>query len=47
MILALEPTTEEQQETDDRQARAQVLGDLEYQRSHEGLDTWQQEDGAK
>lgn len=34
-----ESTTEEQQETDDRQARAQILGDLDYQRSHDGLDT--------
>lgn len=39
MIPAPDITTEEQQETDDRQARAQILGDLDYQRSHDGLDT--------
>jgi hypothetical protein len=39
-MIPADITTEQQQETDDRQARAQILGDLDYQRSHEGLDTW-------
>lgn len=42
MIPAPDITTEEQQETDDRQARAQILGDLDYVRGHDGLDTWQE-----
>ena len=32
-------TTEEQQEIDDRRARAQVLSDIEYVKGHAGLDT--------
>jgi hypothetical protein len=42
VILAPDITTEEQQETDDRQARAVVLGDLDYVKSHDGLDTKQE-----
>lgn len=44
MIVPSDITTEEQQETDDRFARAQLLGDLDYLRSHDGLDTWEEGD---
>lgn len=39
-VTVIELTTEEQQEIDDRKARAQLLGDLEYVKGHAGLDTF-------
>ena len=40
MSALLDLTTEEQQELDDRKARAQLVGDLEYVKGHAGLDTF-------
>lgn len=39
-MTVMELTTEEQQELDDRKARAQLVGDLEYVKGHAGLDTF-------
>lgn len=44
MTIAPDLTTEEQQELDDRKARAQVLNDIEYVKGHAGLDTWQDDE---